>query len=118
MTLADYRRQRGEELVAEEEHAGAAHTERHPGPLEYAQIGVVLAIITALEVALYYIEVGRTLLVATLLVMSGIKFALVVLWFMHLKFDNRLFSSLFVLGFLLALSLFAVALATIGGRLV
>lgn len=117
MTLAEYRRRRGEETAPEEE-AHLALIEKHPGPVEYAQIGGVLAFITALEVGLYYLDVGRTILVLSLLAMSGIKFSLVVLWFMHLKFDNRLFSSLFVLGFFLALSLFVVVLATIGGKLV
>jgi hypothetical protein len=41
-----------------------------------------------------------------------------VLWFMHLKFDDRLFSTMFVLGLLLAVSVFTVAIATLGGKLV
>ena len=49
MTLADYRKQRGEPLAGEEEaHGGEAH---HPSALEYIQIGVILTVITAVEVA-------------------------------------------------------------------
>ena len=67
---------------------------------------------------LYYIDMSHNLLVVLLLVLSAVKFSLVVLWFMHLKFDNRLFSQFFAGGFLLALTIFAVALATLHGKLV
>jgi cytochrome c oxidase subunit IV len=119
MTLAEYRKRRGVEPPEVEPHAGeAVHEEKHPGALEYAQIGLVLVIITAIEVAIYYIGLSQTLLVIALLVFSATKFTLVVLWFMHLKFDDRLFSTMFVMGFLLAVSIFAVAIATLGGHLV
>ena len=119
MTLAEYRRRRGVEAAREEEHvADADHVEKHPGPLEYAQIGSILAFITGVEVAIYYLGLAHTLLVIALLVLSATKFSMVVLWFMHLKFDHRLFSTMFILGFILALSVFTVALATVGGKLV
>ncbi|HLH23034.1 MAG TPA: cytochrome C oxidase subunit IV family protein [Chloroflexota bacterium] len=73
----------------------------HPTAQKYVAIGVILAIITALEVAVYYLEIGP-LLPPILLVLSAVKFSLVVLFFMHLKFDSRLFSSFFVGGLLLA----------------
>lgn len=113
MTLADYRKP--EEIAAhEEEHADGSH----PSALEYVQIGIILFIITAVEVALYYIDLGFTPLVLILMLLSALKFVLVVLWFMHLKFDNRIFSTAFTGGFLLAVSIFMVALATLGGKLV
>ena len=119
MTLAEYRKRGGVEPAQKEDHAAdAAHAERHPGPLEYAQIGLILALITGVEVAIYYLGLAHTLLVIALLVLSATKFSMVVLWFMHLKFDNRLFSTMFILGFFLALSVFTVALATVGGKLV
>lgn len=119
MTLADYRRRRGgEPSDAVDQTAGDAHAEKHPGALEYAQIGLILGVITAIEIGVYYLGVSQTALVIALLVFSGTKFTLVVLWFMHLKFDDRLFSSMFVLAFLLALSIFTVAVATLGGKLV
>ncbi|HZA26636.1 MAG TPA: cytochrome C oxidase subunit IV family protein [Actinomycetota bacterium] len=81
----------------------------HPGPREYVKIAVALAIVTLLEVGVYYVDFLRPALVPLLLVFSTIKFALVVLWFMHLRFDSRLFMRLFVAGVVLALSIFAVA---------
>lgn len=78
----------------------------HPQPLEYLKIAVVLAIVTAVEVGLYFtphtVTVVRAAYVPALLILSAAKFSLVVLWFMHLKFDSRLFSVMFVGGLLLA----------------
>ena len=115
MTLADYRKIRPEDLEAKEAETGA---HAHPSALEYVQIGIVLAIITAIEVGLYYLDISHNLLVVLLIGLSALKFSLVVLWFMHLRFDNRLFSQFFILGFLLALSVFMVAVATLHGKLV
>jgi caa(3)-type oxidase subunit IV len=87
--------------------APAAHLEpgghAHPGAREYVTIAVILAVITAVEVATYYIkeQVGQVF-APILLVLSALKFGMVVLWFMHLRFDNRLFSILFVAGLALA----------------
>ena len=38
----------------------------------------------------------KPMLVPTLLTLSTVKFALVAMFYMHLKFDSRLFSWLFV----------------------
>jgi cytochrome c oxidase subunit 4 len=119
MTLAHYRGQgSGDKTPVEAQSAEHGHVEKHPGALEYIQIGVVLAVITAVEVALYYIDLSYTLLVIALIFFSAAKFTLVVLWFMHLKFDHPLFTTMFVGGFMLALAIFAVALVTIDGKLV
>jgi cytochrome c oxidase subunit 4 len=117
MTLAQYRKGAPEP----EEHAEAAHEaggHAHPGAVEYAKIGAFLAFVTAVEVGLYYIDMSHTLLVVVLIILSALKFSLVVLWFMHLRFDNPLFSQLFAGGMLLTFAVFMVALATVGGKLV
>jgi cytochrome c oxidase subunit 4 len=95
--------------------AASVRERPHPGPKEYVKIAVALAIITLLEVGVYYVDFLRPALVPLLLVFSTIKFALVVLWFMHLRFDSRLFMRLFVAGLVLALSIFAVAFALFFG---
>jgi cytochrome c oxidase subunit 4 len=118
MTLAHYRGKDPTGGSPSDPPAEHEHAEKHPGPLEYAQIGGVLAVITAIEVGLYYLDLSRTVLVLALLFFSAAKFTLVVLWFMHLKFDHPLFSTMFVGGFILATSIFAVVLATIEGKLV
>ena len=90
----------------------------HPGPKEYIVVAVVLAIATALEVGLYYlaqyVEFNRGLLIALLLILGVIKFALVVLWFMHLRFDSRLFRRLFMTGLVLAVTVYMIVLVTLG----
>ena len=113
MTLADYRKKRGEPLISED----AEHGETHPSALEYVQIGVILAIITAVEVALYYIDMDFTLLVTLLSMLSVVKFAMVVLWFMHLKFDAGLFSILFGAGMALTFAVFTVIVVVERGSL-
>jgi cytochrome c oxidase subunit 4 len=119
MTLAEYRKKRPpEEAPIEAPPAEREHIEKHPGPMEYIQIGAVLAVITAIEVAIYYVGLSEAALILMLLVFSAAKFTLVVLWFMHLKFDHPLFSTMFVMGIVLAISIFIVALATVGGKLV
>jgi len=98
----------------------AAHTSEaeelshHPSPRRYVLIAVVLAVATAMEVLLYYLEVPRTLLVVLLLLFAAVKFGLVVLYFMHLKFDSRLFRRLFFTGLILALIVYTVVLITFG----
>jgi len=93
-----------------DEHA-VAHD--HPSELEYVKVALVLAAITAAEVAVVYIDSLEGLLVPILVVMSVLKFSLVVLWFMHLRFDNKLFRRLFVTGIVLALFVYTVALTTL-----
>lgn len=83
----------------------------HPGPGEYIQIGIILAIITAVEVALYYLDVIRVVVIPSLLFLTIVKFVLVILWFMHLRFDSPWFRRLFFAGLGLALAVFAAVVA-------
>jgi cytochrome c oxidase subunit 4 len=92
-----------------ESHSGQGHPEAR----QYVTIAIILAIITAIEVAVYYVTAVKDLLIPMLLVMSVIKFALVVLWFMHLRFDSRIFRRFFLIGLVLALLVFAVVLVTL-----
>ncbi len=90
----------------------------HPSPEQYIAVGLILAVITAVEVGFYYVDLAQGALVGILLVLSGLKFVLVGLWFMHLRFDSRIFSTLFTGGLVLAVALFIVVLATLGASLV
>ena len=80
------------------------HERAHPTPLMYVVVGVVLAVVTAVEVWAVYLDALQDVLVPLLLVLSAMKFALVVLFFMHLKFDSRLFTAMFTGGVVLAVS--------------
>jgi cytochrome c oxidase subunit 4 len=83
--------------------ADQSHGEEHghPQPAEYIKVAVALTIITGIEVMLYYQE-KNPLAVPGILILSTLKFSIVVAWYMHLKFDNRLFSYLLVGGLALA----------------
>jgi len=78
---------------------------------QYILIALILAVITAAEVTLSYIDVGPIFLPA-LLIMMAAKFLIVVSYFMHLKFDNKIFSFMFYLGLVLAIGVYCAALAT------
>lgn len=82
--------------------AGTEHAD-HPTWKFYVMIGLILTIITAVEVAVFYIPALRGVLVPILLVLSAGKFALVVMFYMHLRFDSPIFSGVFVAPLSLAI---------------
>lgn len=88
--------------------------EHHPDPRAYVRVAFVLAVLTSMEVVIYYIKSARGILVPALIFFSTIKFALVALNFMHLRFDSRIFRRLFVSGLVLAFAVFTIVLATFG----
>jgi cytochrome c oxidase subunit 4 len=98
------------------EEGGAAHgaAHDHPSDWEYIKVAIFLAIITLAEVLIYYVESLGDLLILILIVLSVIKFAAVVMWFMHLRFDSRLFRRLFVTGLVLAFAVYGIVLTSFG----
>ena len=90
---------------------GADHS--HPSPAKYVGIAVLLAVITGIEVALYYINMPDGLLVAFLMVLAFIKFTMVAAFFMHLKFDSPMLRRVFITGIILASVVYTVALLTL-----
>lgn len=83
-----------------EAHAHAPHAEvehAHPTWSTYWKVALILLIITIAEVWAYYIPsfVASRAFVPTLLIMSAAKFVIVVMFYMHLKYDHRLFRVLF-----------------------
>lgn len=97
------------------EVAAETHERPHPGPGEYIKIAAILAVVTAIEVAAYYVTgLSDTVLSVALLTMMVIKFALVGLWFMHLRFDSKIFRRLFVGGIMLAMAIYTIVLVSLG----
>ena len=84
----------------------------HPTPGTYAKIGLVLFVLTALEVGLYEMTFGERagtlghqiepFFIPILLLLSAVKFALVGMYYMHLKNDSKLFSGVFVFPLIIA----------------
>ena len=87
------------------------HHPAHPTPVTYLKIAAILAVVTAVEVAMFYIEALSSFLLPIFLVLSALKFILVAMFYMHLRFDSSLFSWFFVGGLVLAA---AVLLALMG----
>ena len=107
-----------EQVARQAEAAEEIHEEdHHPKPRQYVFIAVWLGLVTAVEVGISYVDaISRNFIfIPALLVLAVIKFAMVVLYFMHLKFDHRLFRRLFVTGIVLALIVFGIVLATFFG---
>ncbi|PYP53328.1 MAG: cytochrome C oxidase subunit IV [Gemmatimonadetes bacterium] len=82
------------------EHSQNEHS--HPTADVYLRVAAVLVILTVLEVGVFYVPVFHPVLVPVLLVLSGAKFTLVVMFYMHLKADSRVFTFLFGAPLLLA----------------
>lgn len=94
-----------------EAHAGAeAEVHAHPGERTYVRVAIILAVITAIEVMISYIAMPDWLKILLLVICAIIKFAMVVMWFMHLRFDNRLFTLAFTGGLALAVIVLSVVL--------
>ena len=77
-------------------------------------VALVLAVATGIEVGWYYLDVPHGLFVALLMFLAVLKFSLVALWFMHLRFDNRIFKRLFATGLLLAMAVYLIVLTIFG----
>jgi len=92
----------------------AAEEHKHPSDRQYVIIALILAIITAAEVATYALDFfddfSTLALVVTLFPMMILKFGIVCAYFMHLKYDNPLFRRIFVFGLMLAIAVYCIAL--------
>lgn len=100
--------------TVEHDHAGHDHAEshgEHKPDSYYIKVALVLAALTALETSTYWVDFGAFFMPA-LLIMMTIKFVMVVSLFMHLKFDNKIFSYMFYSGLFLALGVYLAFLAT------
>lgn len=68
----------------------------------FVQLAMILAVITGVEIVLIYIPLAKWLIVTSLLVLSLVKFLLVIFIFMHLKWDKLFCTILFFIGLILA----------------
>ncbi len=85
--------------------------DRHATPWFYAWVGVILAIVTLAEVWIFTFETLGPWFVPVLLILSLFKFVMVVAFFMHLRFDNKLFTWIFGAGFTIGVAVFLAILA-------
>ncbi len=64
--------------------------------------GACLTVLTVLEIGVYYVQSLQPVLVPLLIFLAVCKFTLVGMYYMHLHFDSRVFSVLFMFPLLLA----------------
>ena len=95
-------------------------TTHHPTFMQYVLVAIILFAITIVEFVLIYDRVGidwdssdalGAAKIPLLVVLSAIKFGIVIMFYMHLKFESRLFTYIFLAGLGLA---FAAGLAVLG----
>ena len=98
------------DVHADPDAHGTSHA-GHPSGREYVRIFFILVAITAVEVAIYYVreEMGGWFLPVLFALMIS-KFVIVILWYIHLKFDDRRYSRFFVMGLAGAATLYLVVL--------
>ena len=95
-------------------NATAAHAPEHAHPSwqTYTKIAITLFVLTALEVGAYEVVHRQSpaalatildpIVVEVLLLLSAFKFALVAMFYMHLKSDGKLLSSIFSFSLIIA----------------
>ena len=94
----------GEAAKSDSGHpAGAVHT--GAGPRTYLVVAAFLLAITVMEVWIFYVPALSRVLVPILLILSTLKFALVAMFYMHLRFDHAWYSYVFVGPLIIAVGL-------------
>jgi len=94
-------------------HAHADVDHAHPSDLTYIKVGAVLFVVTALEVATYAVGMSGAALLLLLFPMMTFKFGVVAAYFMHLKFDSKLFRRFFITGIVLAVGVYMIVMLTL-----
>jgi cytochrome c oxidase subunit 4 len=79
----------------------------HPGAATYLIIAAFLFVLTVMEITVFYVPALRPVLVPVLVVLGAAKFALVAMFYMHLKYDGWLLTGVFVFPLLIAMVLMA-----------
>jgi caa(3)-type oxidase subunit IV len=100
------------ETIEEEFEPAYEHAHvRHLPDRGFIGVAILLGVLTLIEVSTYFWDYGgfATPLLLTLMV---VKFAIVVAYFMNLRFDFKLLTFVFCAGLLLAVGVYLAVLAT------
>jgi len=92
-------------MSAETEGAQKGHDsghKSHPSVSFYVLIGVILSVVTGIEVAIYYLPAFEAVAVPLLVLLSSSKVVLVIMFFMHLKMEHQALTWVFISGAFLA----------------
>jgi cytochrome c oxidase subunit 4 len=89
----------------------------HPSDWTFIKVALLLGVLTLIEVGTYFESVHQApdwLIIVALLVLMAAKFYFVVAYFMHLKYDNPIFTKMFSFGLFLAMPIYLVMLFAFG----
>ena len=90
---------------------GTQHAEaHHPPDSFYVKVALWLGLVTAIEIAVSYIDIPDWAIILSLVVLGAIKFIAVVAYFMHLKYDDKLLRKPFIAGIVTALAVYTIVL--------
>lgn len=92
-------------------HNDHKHSEHaHAGPKLYWIFAVILCVITFIEWIIFKEKeawgISNTVMIWSLIALSIVKFIMVCGWYMHLRFDNKILTNIFVFSGLLAVAVF------------
>jgi cytochrome c oxidase subunit 4 len=98
------------------DHESMGMVKEHPTWSTYWKVATILTLITVVEVWIYYIPsfVASRAFVPALLIMSAVKFFTVVAFYMHLRYDHKLFRVLFTGPLLIAMTTIVALLFLFG----
>jgi cytochrome c oxidase subunit 4 len=96
------------------EHDHSLNERAHPGAGTYLTVAAVLTVITLVEVGVFYVPGFRPVLAPVLILLSGAKFALVVMFYMHLRHDHALYRGVFLLPLVIAVAVVTALLFLFG----
>lgn len=98
------------EARAEHVPAHAEHIPAHPSTAVYVIVAGFLIVLTVMELTVFYVPSLGPVLVPVLLILAAAKFALVAMFYMHLKYDGSMLSAFFVFPLFIATVLLAAML--------
>ena len=91
-----------------------SHDHNHPEPITYFKVAMALVALTALEVVVFYFEWVGYAIIPVMAILSIGKFGIVVMYYMHLKFDEKLLTYVFMAGLILAVVVIMWLMALFG----
>ena len=84
-----------------------AEAEHHPGVGIYVIVAAFLVVLTGMEITVFYVPALKAVIVPVLIILAAAKFALIAMFFMHLKYDSWMLSGIFIFPLVIATLLLA-----------
>jgi len=89
-----------------------------PAVNDFIGIVAIIAVLTAIEFLLFAFGIQHNVFIGILFGMTVVKLALVVMFFLHLNYDNRMFTNAFLTTFAVVAGAAVVIVSAIVGNMV